>query len=123
MTLRQERVQEILDALGREPGVRGALLVTRDGLCALNRSRGLPQADTFSAMCAALVGAAEAALAEWNESAPARVTVETPGMGLVLVGIDAEVVLVAATERGAQHDKLRPHVDAAAARLAEAIRG
>lgn len=122
MTSRTNRVHDILEKLGQEAGFRGALLVTRDGLTAVNPSRGLAQAETLSAMCAAIVGASEAALAEWNELAPARIVIETPGVSLVLVGISSELLLVAATEPGASPEKVRPLLDAAAASLTEAVR-
>lgn len=89
------QAQEILEALVAQ-GMMGAGLVGRDGLPLLLRFPRPVQEETFSAMTAALLGAAEAALLEMAEQAPAVVTVEAGRMRLAIAGLDDVHILVVA---------------------------
>lgn len=108
------QAQAILDALVAK-GVLGAGIVGRDGLPILLRFPRPVQEETFSAMSAALLGAAEAALLELAEQGPATVTVDAGRMRLAVAGLDDVHLLVVAAPATLDAASL-------AARLAEGTR-
>lgn len=110
------QAQAILDELvGR--GALGAGLVGRDGLPVLLRFPGTVQEETFSAMAAALLGAAEAALMELAEQATAVATVEAGKVRLVVSGLDETHLLVVAAPTTLEQGKLGAAIEAARGRL------
>lgn len=96
---RQARLQPLLDRLLDEDGLQGAVLVSRDGFCMMNRIPRLPGADTFSAMSATLIGAADAAFGELGEDRVSGVLVETPKSRMAVVNVTREMVLVVLAAR------------------------
>lgn len=121
LTENQTRLQATLDALRSNGEVRGALLISRDGFCMMNQYDALPGADTFSAMSATLMGAAEAALAELGDHAPLRVVVETRHGRLVATGVTKEILLVAIADVSAALDPLVKRVERAAEDVARIL--
>lgn len=121
MTPRQTRLQETLDQLVARPGTRGALLVSRDGFCMMNNFDSLPAAETFSAMSATLVGAAEAAFAEFGSDGPTRVVIESTRTRMVAEGAGGEMLLVALTEASAPLDETLKDVSAATSEIARIL--
>jgi predicted regulator of Ras-like GTPase activity (Roadblock/LC7/MglB family) len=75
-------------------GLLGAALVGRDGLPVLARLPAAVQPETFCAMAAALVGAAEAALLEVGEKADATASIIAGGHRLAVAGLDDRHLLV-----------------------------
>ena len=122
-TDRQRRLEETLDAVAAQPGFLGALLVTRDGFCLLNRSAKLPAPETLSAMTATMLGAAEAALAEIGGDAAPRVAVETPRHRMLVVGATAEVCIVGITDASVPAADLAARLDVAAGTVAKLLDG
>lgn len=57
----RHRADAILDSILAEPGVEGAFLLSRDGLPVLSRCTAIASPETFAAMQAAALGAAEMA--------------------------------------------------------------
>jgi predicted regulator of Ras-like GTPase activity (Roadblock/LC7/MglB family) len=110
------QAQAVLDELvGR--GVLGAGLVGRDGLPVLLRFPSPVQEETFSAMAAALLGAAEAALLELAEQSTAVASVEAGKLRLVVSGLDETHLLVVAAPASLDAAKLGPAIEAARGRL------
>jgi predicted regulator of Ras-like GTPase activity (Roadblock/LC7/MglB family) len=110
------QAQALLDEIvGR--GAVGAGLVGRDGLPVLLRFPRPVQEETFSAMAAALLGAAEAALLELGEQGAAQASIEAGKVRLVVTGIDDTHLLVVAAPLGFDLAKLASAVDAARDRL------
>jgi predicted regulator of Ras-like GTPase activity (Roadblock/LC7/MglB family) len=104
-------------------GALGAGLVGRDGLPILLRFPRPVQEETFSAMSAALFGAAEAALLELAEQAPAIATIEAGRVRLFVAGLDDTHLLVVAAPLGLESAKLGAAIDAARNRLRSVIGG
>ncbi|MEA3137581.1 MAG: Roadblock/LC7 domain [Thermoplasmata archaeon] len=116
------QAQAVLDDLvGR--GALGAGLVGRDGLPVLLRFPRPVQEETFSAMTAALLGAAEAALLELAEQAAAVATVEAGRVRLFVSGLDETHLLVVAAPVGLDASKLGAAIDAARGKLRTLIGG
>jgi predicted regulator of Ras-like GTPase activity (Roadblock/LC7/MglB family) len=108
--------QAALDEL-MASGAVGAGVVGRDGLPILLKVQRPVQEETFSAMAAAMLGAAEAALLEFGASEPATITVEAGRIRLVLAGLDDQHLLVVAAPVGPQGARVQQGVDAIRTRL------
>lgn len=91
---RQQKMRTLLDTLARQKGVTGATLITRDGLCVMNSEKALAALETFSAMTAALMGAAETAFYELGGANQLRVTAETDKSKMIAVGATEQLLLV-----------------------------
>ena len=89
------RAEALLDAIVGK-GMLGAGLVGRDGLPLILRFPRPVQPETFSAMTAALLGAAEAALLELAESSSVSITIEAGRLRLAIAGVDDTHLLVVA---------------------------
>lgn len=116
------QAQAVLDELVAK-GALGAGLVGRDGLPMLLRFPRPVQEETFSAMAAALLGAAEAALIELAEQAPASAIVEAGRVRLHVSGLDDTHLLVVAVPTTMDAAKLAPALDAARGRLRPIVGG
>ncbi len=71
----------------------GAAVVTRDGLPVVSKMTRPVSEDSFSAMAAALLGAAEGALQEFADDRPQTAVVEGKSLRLTLAGLDGDFVL------------------------------
>lgn len=91
---RHGRVRSALSTLVREKGILGATLITRDGLCVINGEDRILSPETFSAMTATLMGAAETALRGIGDAGSLCVTAETASAKMVAVGAGDEMLLV-----------------------------
>lgn len=120
---RQEKLDALLEGLAGEAGVLGASLVSRDGLAVRTVGSVEMNRETFSAMTATLVGAAEIALAELDGGAPRSIVCSTPRVRLVLVGATHDLLLVAYADGNAALDALVPRVEAAAGSVAAIVSG
>lgn len=122
-TDRQQRLQETLDAVVAQPGVFGALLVTRDGFCMMNRCAKVPAAETLSAMTATLLGAAEAALAEVGGEGTPRVVIESKHRRMLVVAATEELLLVGVTDVSVRAEDFASRLDVAAQTVAKLVSG
>ncbi len=119
----RSRAQSTLDALVGPSGFLGAALVSRDGLpviCCFGRP---VNEDTFSAMVAALLGAAEAAWQEWGEDRPDRAILEGAKMRLVIQGLDPEYLLAVAGSAQTDSAAFLAAVEKAAESLRSVLKG
>lgn len=110
----QTRLGQTLETLVATDGVKGAVLVSRDGFTMLNHHADLLAAETFSAMTATLFGASEAALSELTSEPPSRIVIEAGATRLVAMGAGGEVLLVAQTSLDIVLDDALKLVEAAA---------
>lgn len=90
---------EILKGLGDTEGVHGACIASRDGLPVVTHWPHPADVDTLAAMGAALMGAAETSLLEFGDRHAETVLIVSEGLRLVIVGIDSELLLIAAVDR------------------------
>lgn len=96
---KHERLQAALDRLVGSEAIVGATLVSRDGIRVMDRwKREMWNRETFSAMSATLMGAAEIALSESGGARTRRVLAETAKHRMAVVGAGEELVLVALAE-------------------------
>ena len=94
----QDVAPQALRSLVDVDGVRGACLLHRDGAVLHAHWPHNGDVETLAAMGAALMGAAEASLREFGQDAQ-TVLVVAQGLRLVVLGVDDDSLLLAATER------------------------
>lgn len=117
MTDREQQLKAYLDKLAAEPGIVGAALVSRDGISVLDAFKQPIHPETFSAMSATLMGAAEVALADLTGKRLRRVLANTDDVTLIAVGVSTELILVALADRGQPLDGFLAQVDEIAEHL------
>lgn len=87
--------REGLEELRKTSDVRGALLVSRDGLTVVNACPEIEDPDLFSAMQATALGAAEVALARVGPRAEVTVVADMNGYRFVSRALDEALLVVA----------------------------
>lgn len=122
MTDRAAQVREVLASLVDGRHRLGAALVSRDGIVAASRMARPVSEETFAAMAAAMLGAAEGAMAEWADDRPRRATVEGSRLRVQAQAIDDAFFLATASPAGAEGVAPAIEVDAAVARLRTLLR-
>lgn len=120
---RQQRLDRLLADLATQDGVHGAALVSRDGLCVkavgqLNLNR-----ETFSAMSATVMGAAEIALGDVEGGRARSVVAATDKARMIMVGATGELLLIAYARADAPVDRLLRRMEDAAADVAAVVAG
>lgn len=121
---KHERLQAALDRLVGNQAIVGATLVSRDGIRVMDRwKREMWNRETFSAMSATLMGAAEIALSESGGARTRRVLAETAKHRMAVVGAGEELVLVALAETGLELDGFLSLVEGAAEDMAGIVLG
>ncbi len=117
----QQASATLLDRLTEGASVEGAALVSRDGIPILFRFRNAVRQETLSAMGAAILGAAETALADITRDRVSRIIVEAPQHRLVITGVDEELLLVALISTSAELEPSLENVQSATDRLRQLL--
>lgn len=115
---RQKRLEALLEELTRERGVLGAAIVSRDGLCLRAGGRIEMGRETFSAMSATVMGAAEIALAEVDAGKSQHLVATTDRLRLLIVGATRDLLLVATTQLDVPQEAFLQRLQAAAQNVA-----
>ncbi|MDP6538526.1 MAG: roadblock/LC7 domain-containing protein [Planctomycetota bacterium] len=112
-------MNEVLDALTREPGVRHALLVAPDGVLIAAAQPGVDEAlaASVAALAAGWMQGIERDLDPLAWGVPSRAVMRAQRGGLILLAAH-HAILAVVLERGAAPRELRLPMEAAAARLA-----
>jgi predicted regulator of Ras-like GTPase activity (Roadblock/LC7/MglB family) len=118
---RPARIRQLLAGLVDGKRVVGAAVVSRDGLPVQSQMTRPVSEETFCAMAAALLGAAEGALQEWADERPQRATAESAAFRLTLESLDADFIL-AVVAPGGEAVPL-PEVGKAAGELRTLLKG
>ena len=120
---KQSRLEGLLESISKEPGVLGAALVSRDGIAVRSSGKLALSRETFSAMTATFMGAAEIALAELDGGRMHSVVAATDRLKLIVVGATRDLLLVVSTQADVAHEKLLPRLEAAAQNVALVVSG
>lgn len=102
----------------------GASVMSRDGISVASQMTRPVSEESFGAMCAAAMGAAEGAMLEWSDDRPRHATIEGANVRLSLHALDADFLLAVATPMTS--NPVQSHVleiDAAATRLRAVLKG
>ncbi|MDF1558029.1 MAG: roadblock/LC7 domain-containing protein [ANME-2 cluster archaeon] len=120
-TTTTEMLQEILIELKNLGSIEACVIASRDGLL---MSSEMPQGvvdETFAAMSATMLGAAETATSELNKGLPNRVIVESKNAKLICMGAGPKALLVATTDSDAGLGLILLEFEKAVARIKEII--
>lgn len=90
---KKEKLSEILKHLRKSGDIEGAAIITRDGLLIASELSENIDEDTFAAMSATMIGAAETAIQELKKSSPERVIVESKNAKLITTGAGEQAIL------------------------------
>lgn len=102
MTKTDQLLKKILLNLHNLGSIEASAVVSRDGLLI---SANLPEgvkAETFAAMAATMLGAAETATAELNKGLPKKMIVESKGGKLLCMGTGSRGLLIVMTTSDAR---------------------
>ncbi|KCZ72139.1 hypothetical protein ANME2D_01542 [Candidatus Methanoperedens nitroreducens] len=89
-----EMLEEILDDLKHIGGIEASAVASRDGLLICSNVSRKLQAETFAAMSATMLGAAETATAELGKGVPDRIIVESKNGKLIATGAGSKALLL-----------------------------
>lgn len=98
MATTTEFLRKILSDLNNLGGIEACAIVSRDGLLMVSDMPKSVSAETFAAMSATMLGAAETATTELDKGLPSRVIVETKDSKLVCMGAGPKGLIVVLTE-------------------------
>ena len=101
MDSKKQRLTTLLEGLEQEGDVEYAALVTRDGLLIASGSKGGINEETFAAMSATMLGAAETAVSELKRGVVERVIAEGEQTKLITTGAGPNAVLVSMVAKDA----------------------
>ena len=91
---RAAAVRQILVSLADGTRCLGAAVAARDGVPAVDVMTRPASAESFCAMAAAALGAAEGAIQEWADERPESATVDAGKLRLLVRALDARYILV-----------------------------
>ncbi len=92
-----EALEKVLSDLKRTGDVEASAIVSRDGLLMASDIPKSVHADTFAAMSATMLGAAETAISELKKGAPDRVIIESKKGKIITTGAGPKALLVVMT--------------------------
>ncbi len=92
-----EMLEKVLSDLGRVGEIEACAIATRDGLLMQANMPAKGDPETFVAMSATMLGAAETASSELGKGVPKRVIVEADDGKLICMGAGPKALVVAMT--------------------------
>ena len=96
-----EMLEKILNDLKHIGGIEASAVASRDGLLIFSTVSRKFHADTFAAMAATMLGAAETATTELGKGIPERVIVESKHGKIIATGAGPKALLLVTTEPNA----------------------
>ncbi|CAJ35759.1 roadblock/LC7 domain-containing protein [Methanocella arvoryzae] len=114
-----EEVRRVIADLRRTGGFRALAVVSREGILVSSEIPGDAHPETFAAMSAVMLSAAETAYIEIGQAIPDRLIVETDEGKLIIMGAGERSMLVALADAKAGLGHLTVEMNRAVARLKE----
>ncbi len=121
MTDTIELVDKLLSDLKKSGGVEACAAVSRDGLLIKSSMQKEQFAESFAAMSATMLGAAETASTELGKGVPNRVIVESTQGRLIAVGAGPKALLVVIVSPEAGLGLILLELDKSAKKLKELL--
>ncbi|MFQ5986510.1 MAG: roadblock/LC7 domain-containing protein [Thermoplasmata archaeon] len=113
-------LEDVLGKLKEETEAMASAIISRDGLViAADLPEGV-SSETFSIMCAAIMGAAMTATTELGHSAPTRILMESEDLLVVIHEADRHSMLVVVLPPGADVSRVDKQVHLVAEQVAAA---
>lgn len=97
MSTTKEILEKLLSDLKKVGGIEASAVVSRDGLLMASDIPSGIHAETFAAMNATMVGAAETAVSELKKGVPERVIAESKEAKVIATGAGSKALLVVMT--------------------------
>jgi hypothetical protein len=97
MTTIREMLEEVLKDLETTGDIEASAVISRDGLLMASAIPASFYAETFAAMSATMLGAAETAISELGRGMPERVIAESDKTKIIACGAGEKALLVAMT--------------------------
>lgn len=94
-------LEEIFNDLQNIGGIEASAIASRDGLLICSNMPQKQNAETFAAMAATMLGAAEIATAELGKGIPDRIIVESKHGRIIATGAGLRALLLVMTEQSA----------------------
>lgn len=116
-----EMVDKVLFELKKSGGVEACAVVSRDGLLIRSSMQKEQFAESFAAMSATMLGAAETASTELGKGVPNRVIVESATGRLIAIGAGPKALLVVIVSPDAGLGLILLELDKAAKNLKELL--
>ncbi len=116
-----KKLDNVLNDLQRIGGVENSAIVTRDGILIKTTIPEEQHAETFAAMSATMLGAAEAASVEMGKGFPESVTVESRRGEIIITGAGPKAVLVVTTGPDANLDLILNEIEKMVAVIKEIL--
>ena len=118
---KQEKLVLMLKELRKVSDIEGSAAVSRDGLIiAADLSKDVDE-ETFAAMSATMLGAAETATTELGKGIPQRIIVESENGKLIATGAGQKALLVVMTEPDAALGLILIEVTKASEKIKEVL--
>jgi predicted regulator of Ras-like GTPase activity (Roadblock/LC7/MglB family) len=121
MTDTIDLIDKLVSDLKKSGGVEACAAVSRDGLLIKSSLQKEQFAESFAAMSATMLGAAETASTELGKGVPNRVIVESTEGRLIAVGAGPKALLVVIVNSGAGLGLILLELDKAAKKLKELL--
>ncbi len=93
-----EMLEKILKNINNIGGVEASAIASRDGLLMSSTMTQKHHAETFAAMCATMIGAAETATTELGKGVPDRIIVESKNGKIIGTGAGGKALLLVMTQ-------------------------
>jgi len=97
-----ERLEKVLADLKRTRAVQSSAIVSREGLLMASNISGGVSAETFAAMSAAMLGAAESTTSELKMGTPEEITIKLKDVELITISAGPEALLTVVTNPGSK---------------------
>lgn len=101
-----EELESILGVLKNIGGVEASAVASRDGLLICSTIPKKQRAETFAAMAATMIGAAEMAASELGKGIPERIIVESKNGRIIGTGAGDKAFLIVMTQRDSNIDTI-----------------
>ncbi len=118
-----ERLEKVLTDLKRTRAVQSSAIVSREGLLMASNISGGVSAETFAAMSAAMLGAAESTTSELKMAAPEEVTIKLKEAELITISAGPEALLTVVTNPGSKLGLLLVEMKKAAGKIRKLLEG
>ena len=117
-----DMLESVLSDLKKTGGIDSSVIASRDGLLIASSSPSFcERAETFAAMSATMLGAAETATTELGKGAPRRVIVESEKGKLIALGAGPKALLIVLTRPEASLGLILVEMEKAAEKIEEIL--
>ena len=116
-----EVLEKILNDLAHIGGIEASAVASRDGLLIYSTVSRELHAETFAAMSATMLGAAETATTELGKGIPERIIVESKNGRIIATGAGSKALLLVMTEPDAGLGLILIEITKASEKIKEAL--